>query len=182
MAGELHYLLNFLQVFDLPEVVHDDADLITVVDTQLDASVEDTIVAADGNLVDVDTELFGEDIRDVTQQTLAVDTTNLDYGIEEQLLVHTPFCIDKPVAEACLKLGSHRTGTLVNLDVPFIVDISENVIARDRVATVWENKFAYGILAYDDSLLLVELVVNDKLFDLLFLFFLCLLIFTDERH
>lgn len=53
----LHNLDDLLKVLDLFEVVHDDADLIAVVDTKIDAAVENTAVAGDGDFVDVDTEL-----------------------------------------------------------------------------------------------------------------------------
>lgn len=73
-------------------------------DTQFDASVEDTVVGAYRQLVDVYSELVGEDVGHVAKKTLPIDAAYFDYSVEEELLVHTPPCVDKAVAIAGLKL------------------------------------------------------------------------------
>ena len=92
--------LHFLQILNRLELIHDDLHFITVVNTKFDGSVEDSVIAADGELMDVDAQLVTDDAAYIQKHTLAVDTLDLNSGIEEQLLVHIPFGIYDAVAVA----------------------------------------------------------------------------------
>ncbi len=151
-----------MQVLDFLELVHDDLHFFTVVDAEFDGAVEDALVAADGQLVDVDAELVADDLAYIEQHTLAVDTLDFDGRIEEQLLVHIPFGIYDAVAVAGLQLGCYLAGTLVYLDAVLVVDKSHDVIARDGMATVWEDKLVDVLLCDDERFLLVEVLAHDE--------------------
>lgn len=56
---------HFLYAVDLLEPVHDEFDITTVVDAKLYRAVEDALVGGDGDAVDVDVELVGDDLRSV---------------------------------------------------------------------------------------------------------------------
>ena len=68
--------------------------------TQFDGSVEDTVVAADGELVDVDAQLVADNLAHVEEHALAVDTLDFYGCIEEHLFVHIPLGIHDAVAVA----------------------------------------------------------------------------------
>ena len=68
--------------------------------TKFDGSVEDTIVAANGKLVDVDAQLVADNLAHIEEHALAVDTLDFDGCIEEHLLVHIPLGIHDAVAIA----------------------------------------------------------------------------------
>ena len=114
--------------------------------------------------MDVDVHLRGDNPRYVHQNTHAVDALNTDRGIEENLTVHVPFCVEDMIAEAALQLVGHRTGTLVNLNLVFVVDVPQDVVARNRMAAVLELILPDGLFADEDRLLAVELLGYDEQF------------------
>jgi len=66
-------LRDFLQSWYALEVVDDGAHVVAVVNTQLDAAVEDALLGGDGEAVDVHVELRGDDLRDLHEHAHAVD-------------------------------------------------------------------------------------------------------------
>ena len=79
----LHDLRDFLNALYLLQLIHDRLRVFPVVDAQLDAAVEQTVVAADGEFVDIDVHLRGDDSRNIYEDTHTVDTLNADGGVEE---------------------------------------------------------------------------------------------------
>ncbi len=77
--------------------------------------------------------------------------------------MHVPFGIEDAVAETCLELVGYRTGTFVYLYVPFVVDIAEDVVTRDRVAAEWVDILADILLGDEDGFLLVEVLAYDDI-------------------
>ena len=114
--------------------------------TKFDGSVEDTIVAADGKLVDVDAQLVADNLAHIEEHALAVDTLDFDGSIEEYLLVHIPFGIYDAVAETGLQFGCYAARTLMYFDAVLVVDKAHNVIARNRMAAAREDKLVDVLL------------------------------------
>ena len=122
----LHDLCDFLQTLYLLQLVDNRLHILTVVDTKFDISVEDPFLAGDGDLMDVDTHLRGDDTGDVHHHAHAVDTLQMDGGIEEEAFVHVPFRIEDAVAVTGLEFGGDRTVALVNLYAVLVVDKGSN--------------------------------------------------------
>ena len=78
-------------------------------DTNLDGAFKDTLVSSEGNLMDIDVHLVGDDLRDIVQHTLPVDAVDLDGSVEEELLVHVPLGIEDTRPKARLEFTGHRT-------------------------------------------------------------------------
>ena len=148
----LHNLRYILQSLDFLEGNNNLAHIFTVMDAQLDATVEDAVFTADGELVDIDTHLRGDDTGDIDEDAHTVDTLYADGSVEEQLLVHVPFGIEYAVAETGLQLVGHRTGTFVDFYLMLVIDIAQNIVAGNRVATVLELVLSDSVLADKDRL------------------------------
>ena len=152
-------------------------------DFDFDGTVEDTVAAADGELLDVDVQLVGYDFGHVGQESLAVNALDFDGGIEEQLLVHVPFGVEDAVAEARLQPAGNGTDALVDFDAVLVVDISQDVVARNGVAAAAEDERVDVVFGDDDGLLLVEILVDDVVFRFhRFVVALFLLVFAKERN
>lgn len=65
--------LYILQAVDGLQIIYDHLYIFAIVNSDFDATVEDAIVAADGELVYVDIELVADDTAHVEEQSLAVD-------------------------------------------------------------------------------------------------------------
>ena len=126
--------LYILQAVDSLQIIHDHLYIFAIVNSDFDATVEDAVVAADGELVYVDIELVADDTAHVEEQSLAVDALYLDGGVKVHQLVHLPLGVDDAVAIARLELGCHRAGALVYLDTVLVVDVAHDVIARNGMA------------------------------------------------
>ena len=63
----LHNLLYFLQVLNLLQILHDDSYLVAVVNLDFDIAFENPITTTNGNLLDIDVELIGYNLRDIEQ-------------------------------------------------------------------------------------------------------------------
>ena len=74
MFSALQDSLHFLQIIDGLELVHDSLHFLAVVNTEFDGSVEDTVVAADGELVDVDAQLVADNLAPVSYTHLTLPT------------------------------------------------------------------------------------------------------------
>ena len=133
-------------------------------DAELDGTIKDSIVAADGELMDVDVQLVANHFAHVQKHALAVDALDFDGGIEELLLVHVPLGVYDAVAVAGFQLGCHWAGALVNLDAILVVDEAHNIVARDGVTTVGEYKLVDILLGEDKRFLLVEIFAYDEEF------------------
>ena len=94
------------------------------------------------------------------QHTFAVDSLNRNRCIEEQALVHIPFCIEDSWTEACLEFGGNSARTFVNLYMPFVVDVTKNIVAGDRMSTMGENVSADIVLIDEDGFLFVQSLIN----------------------
>ena len=169
------------------EGFYDDLGVVAVVDAYFNGTIEDSVVAGDGNLVDVDVELVCQHVGNIAQESLAVDASNAYGGIEEHLAVHVPFGIEDAVAETCFEFVGYRTGTFVYLYVPFVVDIAEDVVTRDGVAAGWVDILADILFGDEDGFLLVEVLAYDDIgfvgeFFLLLLGALCRRIVFQEGH
>ena len=91
------YSLYFL------EVVHNEFDVVAVVDAHFDGSVEYTVVGLDGQTSDVDIHLRRDDTRHIDKDAHTVYALNADGSTKEELLVHVPLGIKNTIAIAGLK-------------------------------------------------------------------------------
>ena len=104
-----------------------------VVHAYLYRSVEDSVVARYCHLVDIHIKFVGKHLAHVVKHALAVDTTNLDGGVEEHLSVHIPFRIEYAVAETRLQACRHLAVAAVYFYAVLVVDEAEDVVARNGV-------------------------------------------------
>ena len=70
----------------------------------------------------------------------------------------------------------------MNLDAVFVVNESKNVISRDRVTAVLEDKLVYVIVIDVDRFLLVETFLHHKVLSGCFLLFVLATILTEEWY
>ena len=158
----LEYLQHFLYVLNLAQFAHYRFHFITVVNAYFNLSVEYTLVAFDGHLVDVDVELVRNYFRNVVQHALAVDTSYLYGSVEEHNLMHIPLGIENSLAVGCLQFVCHGAVASVDFDAVLVVDISQYVVARNSMAAGGEYKLRDILLVDDDRFLLVEAFANNK--------------------
>lgn len=177
----LHDLCDFLQPLYLLQLVDDCLHILTVMDTEFDIPVEDPFLAGDSELMDVDIHLRGDDTGDVHHHTHAVDTLQMDGGIEEESFVHIPFRIEDAVTVTGLEFGSDRTVALVNLYAVLVVDKAKDVVTRDGVTAMTELILSDIVVVDEDRFLPVELLRNDKQFLWRGIVFL-LLVSAQERN
>ena len=149
---------------------------------QFDGAIEHSLLAIDGEAVDVDIHLGGDDARHVYQDAHTVDALNADGGVEEVALVHVPFGIEDAVAKAGFQLGSHRTAALVDFYLSLAVDESQHVVTRNGVAAVLEFILVDVLVADEDGFLAIEIVGHHKESLLLRAFCLLLLTLSEEGH
>ena len=95
------HLLHLLYILNILHIFNDKLYILAVVDLHLNRSVKDSIIAGNCYLTDINTQLVGENIRDIVQHTTTVNTTNLNRCIEEQSTVHIPFGIQDSTTIAC---------------------------------------------------------------------------------
>ena len=93
-------LRHFLYAFDSLQTLHDVQYLGTVVNADIEVCIEDILRAVDIDAHDVELQFVGEYLCHIIEEAYAVDTTEMNAGIEEHLLVHVPLCGDDAVAEA----------------------------------------------------------------------------------
>ena len=93
----------------LLEAVHNDFDIVSVVNSYFYGAFEDSFVTGDGQLMDVDIQLFWNPLRTRRATFLYGRCRDLDGCIEEQNAVHFPFGIQYAVAEK-LDLSLFATG------------------------------------------------------------------------
>lgn len=158
----LENMLNILQTINLLEVFHDGTHFITVVYTHLDGPIEDTVIAGDGYAMDADVKLAGDDLGNIENHSLSVDTLYLYRGIKEEFSVHVPFGIEYTVAKSGLQFRGHGTCAHVNLHMVLVIDKSQCVIAGDGMAALGEDEAADISLCDDDGALFVERLIHDK--------------------
>ena len=175
----LENLQHFLYVLNLTQLIHYDAHFTAVVYTQFDGAVEDALIAGNGNAMDVDVQLVRDYLRHIVKHTLAVDTRNLNGGVKEHHLVHVPLGVKDAIAETGLKLGSHSTVATVNFYAVLVVDISEDVVTRNRMTALREDKRGDVLLIYNHRLLLVEALSYYEEAALRIVF---LVVMREERH
>ena len=175
----LENLQHFLYVLNLTQLIHNDAHFAAVMDTQFDGAVEDALIAGNGNAMDVDIQLVRDHLCHVMKHTLAVDARNLNGSVKEHHLVHVPLGVKDAIAETGLKLGSHSTVAAVNFYAVLIVDISEDVVTRNRMTALREDKRGDVLLIYNHRLLLVEALSYYKEAALRIVF---LVVVREERH
>ena len=97
--------------------------------------------------------------------------------------MHIPLRIEDAVAVARLELGGHRTGALVDLYLFLAGDITQGVVARDRVTTAGEDIGVDILLCDVDRLLAVELVGDHhEVVALALLLFLLCVAAADEGY
>ena len=145
-------MCDILEVFNLFEIVHNHLDIVAVMDTQLDRTVKHTILRGNGQTVDVNPHLAGDNLRNVQEHAYAVDALNPDSGIVEQVLVHIPLGIEDAIAETGLQPGSHRTGTLVNLYLMATIDKAKDIVTRNGVTAVLELILRDILVSDEDGL------------------------------
>ena len=114
-------------------------------------------MASHGDSADVEVQLVGNQVGEVVQDSLAVDASNVDGGVEEDFVAHLPFCVEDSIAETRLQARCHRTVAHVDFNVLVVVDVAEDVVARNRMATVAENVHLDGFLGQHTGLFLVEI-------------------------
>ena len=152
----LENLQHFLYVLNLTQLIHYDTHFAAVVDTQFDGAVEDALIAGNGNAVNVDVQLVRDYLRHIMKHTLAVDARNLNGGVKEHHLVHVPLGVEDAIAETGLQLGSHSAVATMYFYAVLVVDISEDVVTRNRMTALREDKRGDVLLIYNHRLLLVE--------------------------
>ena len=106
-------------------------------------SVVYAVVSADGHTMDIDIKLLCDDIGYIVEHALAVDSPYLDGGIKEEHFVHVPFCVENTVAKARLEPVGYGACPLVKLYLVLVVDISQDVVARNGVAACGDDVHAY---------------------------------------
>ena len=130
----------------------------------LNRTLEDALLAGDENLVDIHIHLRRDYLCDIVEHAHAVDTAYADSGIEVELAVHVPLDIENTVAVAGLELGSHRTGTFVNLYLILVVYVAKGIVAGNWVTAAHELILLDVLLRNEDWLFAVELVGYNKQF------------------
>ena len=172
-------MLDFLEVADILEGIDDDLHFVAVVHFEFDGAVEDAVVAGDDEFLHVDVQLTGDDTCHLVEQTDAVDAGHVYGCVKEGLPVHVPFGIDDAVAETGFQFGGHVAVAPVDLQVVFVVDEPEDVIAWDGPATFGEEKSSDIAVVDEERLLAVEVLGHDEgfagLFSLVGIFLLFLL-------
>ena len=138
-------MFHFLQIFDGLEIIYDLLHILPVVHTELEGSLEDTILTGDIDGMDIHVHLSREHLGHLVQQSDAVDTFQLQRSIEEETFVHIPLGIEDAVAIARLELVGYRTGTFVYLYLLFIIDKSKDIISWDGMTT--RHEFVCPILS-----------------------------------
>ena len=78
--------------------------------------------------------------------------------------MHVPLGIYDAIAIARFQLGCNVARTLVNLDAVLVVDEAHDVIARDSVATGWEDKLVDVLFGQNEWFLLVEVLAHHEEF------------------
>ena len=132
----LPYSCNSLYILYLLKVLADVLYIIYIVYVGPECAFENAVVTLYVHLLYVGIELARYDGCYLVQHSQIVDTGNL-YGYNKvQLFVGVPFGCENPVAMAALERVGYRTVALVYDDVLMFVVISQNIIARNRVATV----------------------------------------------
>ena len=134
--------------------------------------------------MDIHVHLARNNLSHLVEQTDAVDTGYLDCCVKEECAPHRPLCVEDAVAETGLQLGCHRTVALVYLDLLLAVDVSQDVVAGDRVTTIHKLILVDVVVGYVDWFLAVELVGHSEQL------FLCslslsgdiLFLVAEERH
>ena len=144
--GALHDLQHFLYAADLLELIHDGGYDRAVVDTDFYCTVEDAFVAGDGQAANVDVKLSADEVAEVVDHTLSVDTAYLYGGIKKHLLVHLPLGVEDAITIARLQACCHGTGSLVDLHMVLVVDKAQDVVARNGVTAVAEDVHLDGFL------------------------------------
>ena len=94
--------------------------------------------------------------------------------------MHIPLDIEYAVAIAGLELVCNRTGTLMYLNLIFVVDIAQRIVARDGVTAAHELVLLEVLLADVNRLFAIELVGHHK--QLLLVRLLLFLLAANEWH
>ena len=76
--------------------------------------------------------------------------------------MHVPLGIEDTVAKATLQLVGHRTGTLVNLYLMLVVNITQDVVTWNGVTAVLELILTDILLTNVDGLLAILLIRNGE--------------------
>ena len=76
--------------------------------------------------------------------------------------MHIPLDIENAVAKAGFQFGCHRTCPLMDLNLVFVVDIAQSVIAGNRVAATGEFVLCDVFLREVNRFLAVEFLWNDE--------------------
>lgn len=98
------------EIRDFLEGIDDAGEFLAIVNTDLDTTFEDALVRRDGELMDVDVHLIGNDESNITGNALTVDALDDDDGIEEHfLIVHIPAHGKDAMREGVAKTISHLT-------------------------------------------------------------------------
>ena len=87
----------------------------------------------------------------------AVEADDVQGGGEGECAVSVPGGGQNPVPSGCLESFRNVALALVDDDLAVIVDVSEHIIAGNRVTFVAQGVSADGLFAEDEGLLLVDL-------------------------
>ena len=131
-------------------------------DAQLNGTIKYAVISGDGQTVNIDTHLVGNDLGNVKQHAYAVNTLDVDGSVKEKFLMHVPLGIKDAIAKASLKFSSHRTGTLMNLYLMATIDEAQHIVARNGVTAMLELILRDVVVCDEDGLFAVELLWHHK--------------------
>lgn len=165
---------DVLDLFDFLQVVADVLEVLGVVHTESEFGGKQAVAGVDVYAVDVHVELLREDSRDLMEDAYAVEAHDVECGGEGERAVCVPSGSQDAVPASCFEAFCDVALALVDDDFAVFIEVSEHIIAGNRVTFVAESVSADSLLAEDQRFLLVD-------FGCLVLFlglFLCFLLFV----
>lgn len=116
-------------------------------------AIEYAILCRDGQFVDIDVKLVGQNTGHFMQDTDIVDAADFDGGGEEQRFMYVPCGRKNMVAVAGFEFGGHGALAFVDVNVLVAVDISQHVISRDGVAAFRNDEILDVLFVQDHCFL-----------------------------
>ena len=113
-----------------------------------------------------------------------VDTRHLDGYVEEECASHVPLGVEDAVAVTGFQFCGHRTVALVDFDLLFAVDISQDVVPGNRVTAMHELILLDIVVGDVYRFLLIEFLRDGEEIILCGFVVGCSVLFpvTEERH
>ena len=125
--------------------------------TESEFGGKQAVAGVDVYAVDVHVELLREDARDLMQDADAVEADDVQCGREGECAVCVPRGCQDLVAASCFESLCYVALALVDGDLASFADVSEHIVAGNRVTLVAQSVSVDGLLAEDKRFLLVDL-------------------------